>query len=268
MRMYKHKIWAGVGLVSIGILAGCGSTTPTTPDITTLNSPTPVSLPPVGDATAAVFAKTGTPVPTGLSTGAIADPIKGSATNSATASSTNPLATTKTMKTYTSAPAMTIDTKKSYTATLKTSMGEIEIELFANKVPNTVNNFVFLARDAFYDKTVFHRVIKDFMIQGGDPKGDGTGGPGYRFNDEKFSGEYTKGTVAMANAGPNTNGSQFFIMHKDVGLPKNYVIFGKVIKGLDVVDKIAAAEVASSAGGERSKPVRPLLLESVTVSEK
>lgn len=248
-----------MGLVSIGLLSGCGSSTPTTPDITTLNPAASTGVSPTGDAAKGQ-------VPTGLTTAAAIALAKSN--NAATPSSTTTNPSTTTMKTYTSAPAMTIDTKKSYIATLKTSMGEIEIELFANKMPNTVNNFVFLARDAFYDKTVFHRVIKDFMIQGGDPKGDGTGGPGYRFNDEKFSGEYSRGTVAMANAGPNTNGSQFFIMHKDVGLPKNYVIFGKVIKGIEVVDKIAASEVTSSASGERSKPVKPLFLESVTISEK
>lgn len=257
--MYKQKILVGMGLVSIGLLSGCGSSTPTTPDITTLNPATPLAVSAAGSMAA------NGQVPTGLTSAAAIALAKSNNAANANSSSTN---STAPMKSYASAPTMTIDNKKSYTATLKTSMGEIEIELFANKTPNTVNNFVFLARDAFYDKTVFHRVIKDFMIQGGDPKGDGTGGPGYRFNDEKFTGEYTKGIVAMANAGPNTNGSQFFIMHKDVGLPKNYVIFGKVIKGIEVVDKIAASEVTSSASGERSKPVKPLILESVTISEK
>jgi cyclophilin family peptidyl-prolyl cis-trans isomerase len=104
------------------------------------------------------------------------------------------------------------------------------------------------------------------MIQGGDPKGNGTGGPGYTFADEPFQGEYTRGTVAMANAGPNTNGSQFFIMHKDYPLPKNYVIFGKVTKGIEVVDKIA--EAPTQAGGEGSTPVTPTTTSSVQVIEK
>ena len=121
---------------------------------------------------------------------------------------------------------------------------------------------------SFYNNVVFHRVIKGFMIQGGDPTGTGTGGPGYQFADEPFTGEYTRGTVAMANSGPNTNGSQFFIMHADYPLPKNYVIFGQVAKGLDVVDKIAAAPVEMSSSGEQSKPVNPVKVNSVEIIEK
>src|SRR3990172_1402830 len=146
-------------------------------------------------------------------------------------------------KMYTTPPQMTIDMAKEYSATLKTDMGDIVVALAAKEAPTTVNNFVFLAREKFYDNTVFHRTIKGFMIQGGDPEGTGRGGPGYRFEDEPFEGEYTRGTVAMANAGPDTNGSQFFILHQDYDLPKNYVIFGKVIEGLDVVDAIATASV-------------------------
>lgn len=166
------------------------------------------------------------------------------------------------------APAMEIDAKKKYVATLKTSKGDIVIELNAAGTPITVNNFVTLAKKHFYDKTVFHRVIKGFMIQGGDPKGDGTGGPGYRFKDEPFEGEYTRGTIAMANAGPNTNGSQFFIMHQDYPLPKNYVIFGKVVQGLDVVDKIAESEVKPGPSGETSTPVDPTVVQSVEIAEQ
>lgn len=147
-------------------------------------------------------------------------------------------------------------------------MGKITIDLFADKMPITVNNFVSLSRKGFYDKTVFHRIIKGFMIQGGDPKGDGTGGPGYRFNDEPFEGEYKRGIVAMANAGPNTNGSQFFIMHQDYDLPKNYVIFGKVIGGIEVVDKIASVPVEISLSGEQSKPVTPIILDRAEIFEK
>jgi len=106
------------------------------------------------------------------------------------------------------------------------------------------------------------------MIQGGDPKGDGTGGPGYQFADESFEGEYTRGTVAMANTGPNTNGSQFFIMHQDYDLPKNYVIFGKVTEGLNVVDKIAEASVSANQFGEMSKPVTPIKIFSVEIVKK
>ncbi len=168
-----------------------------------------------------------------------------------------------------SSPPMTIDKNKKYTAVLKTSAGEITVELNADKTPITVNNFVTLAKKNFYNKTIFHRVIEGFMIQGGDPTGTGTGGPGYKFADEPFDGEYTRGTVAMANSGPNTNGSQFFIMQKDNALPKNYVIFGNVTSGIDVVDKIAEAQTKSDPNsGENSVPLIPVTIESVTITEK
>lgn len=177
----------------------------------------------------------------------------------------------------TSQPSITLDgektkpmpeTAQAYTATLHTEKGDIVIALQSDgKTPKTVQNFVTLAKKDFYTNTVFHRTIKGFMIQGGDPKGDGTGGPGYTFDDEPFEGEYTRGTVAMANAGPNTNGSQFFILHADYALPKNYVIFGKVTKGMDVVDQIATAPTTFSPPGESSKPVNPVVVKSVTISE-
>ncbi len=165
-------------------------------------------------------------------------------------------------------PIMIIDQKKTYIAKMKTTAGEIDISLNAAATPITANNFVFLAKKNFYDNVIFHRVVKGFMIQGGDPTGTGTGGPGYKFDDEPFTGQYTRGTVAMANSGPNTNGSQFFIMHQDNPLPPNYVIFGKVISGLDVVDKIATAPVIASDGGEMSKPVNPVKILSVEIVEK
>lgn len=164
--------------------------------------------------------------------------------------------------------AMQIDQNKTYTAVLHTTEGDIEIALNAKATPITVNNFVSLSKKKFYDNTIFHRVIKDFMIQGGDPEGTGSGGPGYQFDDEPFEGEYTRGTVAMANAGPDTNGSQFFIMHGDVPLPKDYVIFGKVTKGMEVVDKIATAKVSMSPMGEMSVPVNPVHVEAVDIVEK
>ena len=162
-------------------------------------------------------------------------------------------------------PAMQIDKTKTYTAVVHTSQGDITIKLAADKTPITVNNFVALAKVGFYNNTPFHRVISGFMIQGGDPLGNGTGGPGYKFADEPFTGEYTRGTVAMANAGPNTNGSQFFIMHQDNPLPKNYVIFGQITSGMDVVDKIAEGKVTSQPTGERSKPVNPVKVTSVNI---
>lgn len=174
--------------------------------------------------------------------------------------------TDKTM--YTAPPQMTIDTKKAYAATFKTNAGDIVVSLNAKETPTTVNNFVFLAREKFYDGTIFHRAIKDFMIQGGDPQGTGMGGPGYQFADEPFEGEYARGTLAMANAGPDTNGSQFFIMHKDNPLPKSYVIFGQVTAGLDVVDKIAEAPVMRGASGENSSPVTPVTVQTIEITEK
>jgi len=155
-----------------------------------------------------------------------------------------------------------------YTALLKTTAGNIEIALNEKETPNTVNNFVTLARKNFYNGVIFHRIVKDFMIQGGDPTGTGMGGPGYKFDDEPFSGEYIRGAVAMANSGPDTNGSQFFIMHGDVPLQKNYVIFGKVIKGIEVVDKIALAPVVANSSGEQSQPVKPVVINSVEIIEE
>lgn len=154
-----------------------------------------------------------------------------------------------------------------YTAILHTNLGDIEIALNFSQTPQTVKNFMDLARKNFYDGTIFHRAIKGFMIQGGDPNGDGTGGPGYRFNDEPFDGEYARGAVAMANAGPNTNGSQFFIMHADYPLPKNYVIFGRVVRGMETVDAVAEGRVVLSASGELSKPVAPVVVQSVEIKD-
>lgn len=164
-------------------------------------------------------------------------------------------------------PEMTIDQNKKYEATLHTSVGDITISLNTKETPITANNFIYLAKNQFYDNTIFHRVIDGFMIQGGDPRGDGTGGPGYQFDDEDFSGEYKRGTIAMANSGPNTNGSQFFIMHQDYALQPNYVIFGQVISGLEIVDKIATAKVTNSFSGELSKPVEPVTINSITITE-
>jgi peptidyl-prolyl cis-trans isomerase B (cyclophilin B) len=142
---------------------------------------------------------------------------------------------------YSAPPTMSIDAAKKYAVTLKTSQGDIVCELFTKDAPNTVNNFVFLARDKFYDGTVFHRVIPDFMVQGGDPTGTGRGGPGYQFADE-CKGNPNKhkiGSLSMANAGPNTNGSQFFITHVVTNwLDGKHTVFGQVTKGQDVVNKI------------------------------
>ena len=166
-------------------------------------------------------------------------------------------------------PAMAIDPEKTYTAEIKTNYGTITAEFYPKDAPQTVNNFICLAKAGYYDNTPFHRIIAGFVIQGGDPTGTGRGGPGYKFNDEPISKDYLKGTLAMANAGPNTNGSQFFIVLDNLTgrLPKNYTVFGQVTSGLDVVDQIAAVPVGRSDSGENSKPTQPVTLESVTITE-
>ena len=157
-------------------------------------------------------------------------------------------------KQYDTPPAMQIDPEKEYRATIQTSRGDIELQLFPQYAPKTVNNFVALARDGFYDGTVFHRVIPNFMVQGGDPTGTGRGGPGYKFGDE-FQGNplrHETGVISMANAGPNTNGSQFFITHApQPHLDGRHTVFGKVTSGQDVVDAIRQGDT----------------MEKVTVSE-
>jgi cyclophilin family peptidyl-prolyl cis-trans isomerase len=154
------------------------------------------------------------------------------------------------------------------TATIKTTKGDIEIAFYPKDAPNTVANFVKLAKKGFYDGLIFHRVIKGFMIQGGDPTGTGMGGPGYKFADElnpsspSYKAGYKKGVVAMANSGPDTNGSQFFIMLADYPLPNNYTIFGKVTKGQEVVDAIGNESTDSN-----DKPINTVKMISVVVSE-
>lgn len=170
----------------------------------------------------------------------------------------------KTAQTPTMAVPTISATVQPDTAILHTTEGDITIKFNTGATPNTIANFVKLAKNNFYNGTIFHRVIKGFMIQGGDPQGNGSGGPGYTFADEPFEGEYTKGTIAMANAGPNTNGSQFFIMHQDYPLPKNYVIFGKVISGIETVDRIA--EATTVPGGEGSRPVNPVSIASIDLT--
>lgn len=168
-------------------------------------------------------------------------------------------------KKYDKAPSMIIDTKKQYIAKFETNQGNFDIELFAKDAPKTVNNFVFLAKDGFYDGLTFHRVIKDFMIQGGDPKGDGTGDPGYKFEDEINSHKLVQGVLAMANSGTNTNGSQFFIVTKDKTdwLDGKHTAFGQVVSGLDNVMKIQDVET-----GENDKPKSPVTITKITIEEK
>lgn len=166
-------------------------------------------------------------------------------------------------KQYPAPPDLIIDLAKSYAAALDTSHGEIILDLDPGASPLTVNNFVFLAREGFYDGVTFHRVIEGFVIQGGDPTGTGRGGPGYRFRDElEGSGEYRRGTVAMANAGPNSNGSQFFICHQDVPLPHAYTIFGRVEAGMEAIDAIATT---ATDGADR--PVEDVVIRKMTIAE-
>ena len=158
-----------------------------------------------------------------------------------------------------------IDPAKSYSATIKTTMGEMVAALDPAGAPNTVNNFVCLARYHYYDGLIFHRVIQGFVLQGGCPEGTGRGGPGYRFDDElPKAGRYELGSLAMANAGPDTNGSQFFVISgpSGVGLPPSYSLFGKVVKGIEVVDQI---EKVATGPGDR--PTEDVVIESITITE-
>ena len=150
-------------------------------------------------------------------------------------------------KRYNAPPQMQIETNRTYHVVIKTNKGDIQLELNPAEAPMTVNNFVALARDGYYDGVTFHRVVPRFVIQGGDPTGTGSGGPGYQFQDEAVKRPYKAGTVAMANAGPNTNGSQFFICLEDQpGLPPNYTIFGDTVAGMDVVRNIRVGDVMQS----------------------
>ena len=157
------------------------------------------------------------------------------------------------------------DQKKKYTAVFKTTMGDFKISLFADETPNTVNSFVYLAKNKFYDGLIFHRVIKDFMVQGGDPLGNGTGGPGYKFADENSKHKLVKGSLAMANAGPNTNGSQFFIVTAESTpwLDGKHTNFGEVIEGMDVIEKISLTKT-----GYADKPQVDIVINSVEIIEE
>jgi len=168
-------------------------------------------------------------------------------------------------KQYSSPPSLDVGLKKKYTATITTKHGDIKIELFVKQAPVTVNNFIFLAKEGFYDGTTFHRVIPDFMVQAGDPTATGSGGPGYNFRDEPdaLSLRHDKeGILSMANAGPNTNGSQFFITHRPTPhLNGKHAVFGRVVEGMDVVNKIRVRDPQSDRQPGDT-------LEKVTISEE
>ena len=185
---------------------------------------------------------------------------------------TTPPATAATTKQYDTPPKRVIDTSKFYEATIKTSCGDISMTLDAKNAPNTVNNFVFLARDGYYDGLTFHRVVKNFVIQGGDPTGTGRGGPGYEFDDELPKNGYRVGSVAMANAGPNTNGSQFFIVTGLDGesLNSDYSLFGQVFDGLDAAKRIEslADPNADPVDPASQEPRQTAWIYSVTITER
>lgn len=171
-------------------------------------------------------------------------------------------------QTFSAAPQLCIDPTKTYTAVVTTSLGEFTIELDPAKAPGTVNNFVNLARYKYFDDTVCHRAIPGFMVQCGDPTASGSGGPGYNFLDElPASGEYQIGSVAMANAGPNTNGSQFFVITGDQGtsLPPNYTLFGKVIDGLD--STVVAMDKAGNPDNDGVPPLTEIRIISIVITE-
>ncbi len=169
-----------------------------------------------------------------------------------------------------SPPAMSISPDRDYVATIKTNLGDVVVQLFPKDAPLAVNNFVFLAQQGFYNGVKFHRVVKGFVIQTGDPTGTGAGDPGYKFPDERVTRDYVTGTLAMANSGPNTNGSQFFITLADLSgrLPKNYTIFGTVTSGFDVVQKIGNVPVTFAANGELSRPTSDVHIDTIAVEEK
>ncbi len=161
-----------------------------------------------------------------------------------------------------SPPKMEIDKNKKYTAVMETEKGKLVLELFAKDVPNTVNNFVFLARQGYYDGTTFHRVIPGFMVQGGDPTGTGRGGPGYRFDDEFTEHTHVAGTLSMANAGPDTNGSQFFICYTPQhGLDGKHSVFGQLVEGMDVLNDITPRDPAQNPQFEGDKIIKVTILE-------
>ena len=274
--LFTTLLVAGIALL---LFAGCGGiASPLAPAAEPESEP-PASPPAGGAATTATVAPPSEPTPAGASAAAnggggqpTAEPGLPAADTPGGASGASPAAAEpqvivvggRSIKQWSSPPPRVIDPSASYSAVISTSAGDITVELLTADAPNTVNNFVFLAREGFYDNVIFHRTIPGFMIQGGDPTGTGGGGPGYRFADEPVRRPYARGTLAMANAGPNTNGSQFFLMHADYPLPPNYTIFGQAVAGLDAIDAIANAPTRPE--GEGSSPVNPVAIETVTIT--
>ncbi|MDQ2784574.1 MAG: peptidylprolyl isomerase [Chloroflexota bacterium] len=265
LRLSRRRVLAfGAASVAAVALAACGSSTATaTPRAGNAPGGLAGTVQAAASAVPAGAASTAQAIASAVPGGAAAVASQGPAANTADVASRN--------NKYKSPPPMTIDKAKKYTATITTNKGTMKADLFVDTAPITVNNFVFLANDHFYDGVIFHRIVAGFVIQGGDPTGTGMGGPGYKFPDEpsSFTRNYEKGTLAMANSGPNTNGSQFFICVDNLtakgALPKQYTIFGKVTEGLDVIDKILAVPRTAGSDGAQSKPTEKVFMESVTI---
>ena len=247
VRVMKLPFLAGFALASM-LVAGCLLGTPT---------PVPTTAPGGGQSASGATTQAGGQAPT-LAANAVATLP---ALPTPTPSVLN--VEGRQVKQYGLPPLMTIDTSANYTATIRTNQGPITVDLFASQAPKTVNSFIFLAREGFYNGIIFHRVIQGFMIQGGDPTGTGTAGPGYRFEDEigpslVFDGP---GVLAMANAGPNTNGSQFFItVAPTPNLNGNHTIFGRVTGGQDVVTGISLVRT-----GPGDRPVNPVIIQTIEI---
>ena len=248
-------------MVTSLFLVACGANTPT-PTTTVEGSPVPtdeVSAAPTVPTVEVVAPETGGT--------AVATPVAAMETVTVPEGANGATEEAQVPKTYSSPPAMQIDVNKQYTATFETNKGTIVAELYPKDAPVTVNNFVFLAREGYYNGIIFHRIIPGFVIQGGDPTGTGSGGPGYQFEDELGSTQrpYETGSLAMANAGPNTNGSQFFIVLEGGGpnLGPLYNHFGKVTSGMDVVNAIA-----STPTGAGDRPQETVRIETITIAEQ
>ncbi len=242
----RSRQWSVVALVGMLVLAGCGQSSNTDTVGADLQTPLATEM-------AAPFAASPT-VP--------GSPVAGDSSAASacwTEEQRAPAGEAPADKLWTAMPAMTVDPARTYRGTIQTSKGPFEVELFPQEAPLAVNNFVCLARAGYFDNTVFHRVVPGFVIQGGDPTASGRGGPGYRFPDEPISRDYVTGSLAMANAGPNTNGSQFFVVLEGgaTKLQKLYTLFGQVTQGLEVVETI----------GQTDPSVEPVTLQSVTISE-
>lgn len=251
---YQRITLTAAALAAAATLAACGDEAATTGSTAGTT---------VAASTAASTAPSGTTTGTGTDAGIIS-----SGDSVVEGCRTDPPADIPDKKTYDAPPDLTIDTAKTYRATLDTSCGTIVIALDAKAAPTTVNNFVFLARERFYDGLTFHRVVQDFVVQGGDPQGDGTGDPGYEFEDElpTTANPYPVGAVAMANSGPDTNGSQFFIVTGDASfLEPNYTRFGRVVSGQDAAKRIES--LADPADPNAQVPRQATFIFSVKIAE-